>query len=93
MNDDEHQPPLTLHHLSFTKGELEGKPCVVVYNSMSDKTDVIAFKSKGYPEALIAMATLEMFGVPLPKSLTAPKTVLHKPRAPRLIVPGSNASN
>lgn len=90
---DDHQPPLTLHHLSFTKGELEGRPCIVIYNSATDKTDVIAFKSKGYPEALIAMATLEMFGVPLPKSALAAKTVLHKPRAAKLILPGSNASN
>lgn len=94
MSDaDEHQPLLTLHHLSFTKGVLEGRPCIVVYNSATDKTDVIAFKSKGYPEALIAMATLEMFGVPLPKSALAPRTVIQKPRAAKLILPGSNASN
>lgn len=90
---DEHQPPLTLHHLSFTKGELEGKPCVVIYDSSADKTTVIGFQSKGYPEALIAMATLEMFSAPLPKSMLNPKTKLAMPKKPKLILPGTDAQH
>ncbi len=90
---DEHQPALTLSHKSFVRGELEGKPCVVVYDSATDKTDVIAFKSKGYPEALVALATLELCATPLPKSALDPKTVIHTPKKPRLILPGTDASH
>lgn len=90
---DDHQPALTLHHVSYTRGELEGKPCIVVYDSATDKTDVIAFKSKGYPEALVALATLELCSTPLPKSARDPKTVIHMPKAKKLILPGTNASN
>lgn len=90
---DEHQPALTLSHKSFVRGELEGRPCVVVYDSAIDKTDVIAFKSKGYPEALIALATLEMVATPLPKSARDPKTVIHMPKKPRLILRGTDASH
>lgn len=87
------QPPLTLHHVSFVRGELEGKPCIVVYDAADDKTTVIGFQSRGYQEALIAMAVLEQASVPLPKSARSPKTVIHQARKPKLILPGSNASN
>ena len=93
QDDTEHQPPLTLSHKSFTRGELEGKPCVVVYDSATDKTEVIAFKSKGYDKALMAMTILEVVAAPVPKSALNAKTVIAMPKKPRLILPGSNASN
>ncbi len=89
----EEQPPLTLSHQSFVRGELEGKPCVVVYDASTDKTTVISAKSRGYPQAIAALMILEQASVPLPNSLKNPKTVIHKSRQPKLILPGSNASN
>lgn len=91
---DEHQPPLTIHHVSYTRGELEGEPCLVVYDAATDKTSVVAFKSKGYPEAMVALATLELASIPVPKSArNAKTTVLHMPKKPRLILPGTDAKN
>jgi hypothetical protein len=92
-DEQEAQPPLTLHHVSFVRGELEGKPCVVVYDAATDKTTVIGFQSKGYGEALIALSVLEQAATPLPKSLRSSKTVILQARRPKLILPGSNASN
>jgi len=88
----EHQSPLTLSHQSFVRGELEGKPCVVVYDAATDKTTVIGVHSRGYPQAIAALMILEQASVPLPKSLANPKTVV-KPRQPKIILPGSNATN
>lgn len=94
MTDDaDKQPPLTLSHQSFVRGELEGKPCVVVYDSATDKTSVIAFHSKFYVQALAAFNILEISAKPLPESAKNKKTVIHMPKIPKLILPGSNASN
>ena len=90
---EEHQPPLTICHISYTRGELEGKPCIVVYNSATDKTDVIAFKSKNYDKALMAITLLEVCATPVPKSALNAKTAIAMPKKPRLILPGSDASN
>lgn len=87
------QPALTLSHISFTRGELEGKPCVVVYDEATDKTSVIAFNSKDYDKAIIAMTILEVAASPVPKSALNKKTIIHKVQTPKLILPGSNASN
>lgn len=90
---DERQPPLTLSHVSFVRGELEGKPCVVVYDSATDKTDVIGFHSKNYEKALMALTILEVVAAPVPKSALNARTSIAMPKKPRLILPGSNASN
>lgn len=90
---DEHQPPLTLSHQSFIRGELEGKPCIVVYDAALDKADVIAFASKNYEKALMALTILEVVAAPLPKSALNAKTKLALPKKPRLILPGTDASH
>lgn len=88
--EDEHQPALTIHHISFTPGMIEGKPCVVVYDAAEDKTSVIAPQSKFYENAMAALTILAASAVPVLKP--EKKTVLHA-RKPKLILPGSNASN
>jgi len=92
MSDDEDaaQPPLELHHISFTRGKVEGKPCVVVYDAAEDKTTVISVKSRYYAEAMAALEILTASSVPLPKP--GKKTILHA-KTPKLILPGSLASN
>lgn len=90
--DDDHQPPLSLGHLSYLRGELLGKPCVVVYNAAQDETTVIAEQSKWYAQAVAALTILESASVRLPKSLQGRKTVIHAEKR-KLILPGSNASN
>lgn len=94
MSDEiETQPAVTLSHISFTKGEIEGKPCVVVYDCAADKTTVIGAESKGWDQAMMALAALEFIATPMPKSQRSPKTVISLPTKPKLILPGSNASN
>lgn len=88
---DETQPPITLHHVSYTRGELEGKFCVVVYNAHTDKTSVIAPESQGYKEAMAALMILEVSARQRAKA--EKKTVLHKATVPKLILPGSHARN
>lgn len=88
--EPEDQPALTLQHVSYTPGEIEGKMCLVIYNSHTDKTSIIGPKSIGYHEALAALLVLEVMSRPNPQ---AKKTVLHNIRKPKLILPGSNASN
>lgn len=87
---DPPQPPLTLTHKSFTRGEIEGKPCVVIYDESTDKTTVIVPQSKWYAQAMAAMDILEVASTPLPTS--PKKTILHR-RPSKLILPGTNASN
>lgn len=88
---EDHQPPITLFHMSFTRGELEGKPCVVIFDESTEKTTVIGFQSRGYVEALMALAVLEQCSMPLPNSLKNQKTIVH--RKPKLILPGSISNN
>lgn len=89
--DEQHQPPLTLSHKSFVRGELEGKPCIVIYDSATDTTAVIAFNSKFYAKALTALTILEVCAAPSPKKDY--RNALAVPKKPKLILPGTDAQH
>lgn len=88
---EETQPPLTIGHISYTLGELEGQPCLVVYDAAEDKTLVVSAKSKFYANAIGALAVLAASTQKLPKALSDPKIITA--RKPKLILPGSMAQN
>ena len=77
---------LTVDQLSFTRGTLDGKPCVVIYDAVQDKTSIISWQSKDYVKAMAALSLLEVFSVPHPE--LEKKTVLHAPKRSRIIRPG-----
>lgn len=79
------QDELTVDQKSFTRGQLAGRPCVVIYDAVTDKTQVIAVQSKWYAKAMAAMEILEATSTPLPA--LDQKTVLHAPKRSRIIRP------
>ena len=84
------QPTLELTSKSYTRGSIDGDPVLVIYDSETDKTEVIAPKSRWYAKVMAALDLIEAASTPLP----APKlkTVLHA-RAPKLILPGNQSRN
>jgi hypothetical protein len=70
--------PLTITEKSYCRGVLDGNACVVVYNSNTDETTVIAKQSRWYRNAMAALEVLEAASVPIP---AAPKkTIIHARR-------------
>lgn len=80
------QPELTVDQKTFTPGMLDGKPVVVIYDAVTDKTQVIAPQSKWYPQAIAALGVLVAASTPVQK--LEQRTVLHAPKRPRIIRPG-----
>lgn len=70
--------PLTITEKSYCRGVLDGNACVVVYNSNTDETTVIAPVSRWYKNALAALEVLEAASVKLPG--TPKKTIIHARR-------------
>lgn len=80
------QDELTVDQKSFTRGQLAGKPCVVIYDAVTDKTQVIAVQSRWYAKAIAALEILDAASTPLPAH--EQKTILHAPKRSRIIRPG-----
>lgn len=70
--------PLTITEKSYCRGVLDGAACVVVYNSNTDETTVIAAQSRWYRNAMAALEVLEAASVKLPGA--PKKTIIHARR-------------
>jgi hypothetical protein len=74
------QSPLTISEISYVRGQLDGEPCLVVYNAATDETTVVAKQSKFYANAMAALEVLAAASVKIP--LAPKKTIIHATRIP-----------
>lgn len=70
--------PLQIDTRAFCRGVLDGEPCVVIYNSATDETTVIAKISRWYANAMAALEVLEAASTKIP--LAPKKTIIHAKR-------------
>lgn len=77
-NDNHASPGLTITEVSYCRGMLDGKPCLVKYNATTDETTVVAPKSRFYANAMAALEVLDAATVKIP--LARKRTIIHPGR-------------